>query len=176
MKAPAVMLDFAAPRVRVTLSGLLLLLLGLGAAVAACLEYRAVEMRRAGLELKLAATLRHVQRNPAAGARAVRQNEDAAKIVGELSTPWTAVLADLEIASRDSAGRVSVLSIEPDAEKHRVRISAESRDLSEALAYLGKLQESRSLRYPMLDSHEVVADDKDHPVRFAMSAQWRDLP
>jgi hypothetical protein len=38
------------------------------------------------------------------------------------------------------------------------------------------LQESRSLRYPMLDSHDVVAEDKEHPVRFAMTAQWQELP
>jgi hypothetical protein len=57
-----------------------------------------------------------------------------------------------------------------------VRINGESRDLAVALAYLGKLQASRSLRYPMLDSHEVVADNKDHPVRFAMTAEWQELP
>jgi hypothetical protein len=176
MKAPAVMLDFAASRVRTTLPGLLLLLVGIGAAVAVFLEYRAAEMQRAGLEVKLAAALRHTLRNPTAGARALRLSEAAAKVAGELGTPWTAVLSDLEAASHSAAGSVSVLSIEPDAEKHRVRINGESRNLSEALAYLGKLQASRSLLYPMLDSHEVVTDDKDHPVRFAMTAQWRDMP
>lgn len=176
MKAPVVMLDFASPPVRLTLPGVLLLVVGIGAAVAAGLEYHVVEVRRAGLEVKLAATLRHTVRNPAEGARVLRLSQEATKVAGELGTPWTAVLSDLEIASRDSAGSVSVLSIEPDAEKHRVRINAESRDLSGALAYVGKLQGSRTLLYPMLDSHEVVADDKDHPVRFAMTAQWRELP
>jgi hypothetical protein len=28
----------------------------------------------------------------------------------------------------------------------------------------------------MLDSHEVVAEDKDHPVRFAMTADWQESP
>jgi len=176
MKAPPVMLDFAAPRVQITLPGVLLMVLGIGAAAAACLEYRAVEMRRAGLEVKLAVALQHTRRNPADGVRTLRLSEEAAKVAGELGTPWTAVLSDLEVASRDSAGSVSVLSIEPDAEKHRVRINGESKDLSGALAYVGRLQGSRSLLYPMLDSHELVADDKDHPVRFAMSAQWRELP
>ena len=43
-------------------------------------------------------------------------------------------------------------------------------------ADLKRLQESRSLRFPMLDSHEIVADDKDHPVRFAMTADWQESP
>lgn len=176
MSAPAVRLDFAGPRVRVTVPGLLLLVAGCGAATVACLEYRAVEARKTGLELRLAASLRHSSRDPASGVRMLRLNEDAGKIANELGTPWTAVLADLETASRDSAGAISVLSIEPDHDKRRVRISGESRDLAVALDYLQKLQVSRSLRYPMLDSHEVVADNKDHPVRFALTAEWRELP
>ncbi len=176
MKAPEVRIDFVTPRVRGTLPGALLLLVGVGAVAAALLEYRAIEAHKAGLELRLAASARHSAPNPASDARMRRLNEDGGKIVGELGTPWTAVLSDLEAASRDSAGGISVLSVEPDHDKRRVRINGESKDLGTALAYVGRLQTSRTLSYPMLDSHEVVADDKDHPVRFAMTAQWRELP
>ena len=176
MSAPPVRLDFAGPRARVTVPGLLLLIVGCGAATAAFLQYRAVEARKAGLELRLAAAVRHSSRDPASAARALRLNADAGKIATELGTPWTAVLSDLETASRDSAGAIAVLSIEPDHDKRRVRISGESRDLAVALDYVQKLQASHSLRYPMLDSHEVVADNKDHPVRFAMTAEWREPP
>ncbi|MDB6092372.1 MAG: uncharacterized protein JWN85_5156 [Gammaproteobacteria bacterium] len=175
MKAPAVRLDFAGPRVRTTLPGVLLLVMGVGATTLVCLDYRAIEAHKAGLELKLATSLRHSTRDPVSSARALRLTEDAGKVATELETPWTAVLSDLEVASQAEGG-ISVLSIEPDHDKRRVRINGESRDLAVALAYLGKLQTSRSLRYPMLDSHEVVADNKDHPVRFAMTAEWRELP
>ena len=70
----------------------------------------------------------------------------------------------------------AVLSVEPDLEKHRVRISGESKDLQTALTYLQKLQGSHSLQNPMLDSHEVIADNNEHPVRFAMTADWREQP
>lgn len=176
MKAPAVRLDFAESRIRTTLPGALLLLVGVGAVTAAYLEYHAIEVHKAGLELRLAASTHRSAPNPASDARARRLNEDAGRIVGELGTPWTAVLSDLEAAAQDSASGVSVLSVEPDHDKRRVRINGESKDLGAALAYLGRLQSSHSLSYPMLDSHEVVADDKDHPVRFAMTAQWRELP
>ena len=48
MSAPSLLLDFAAPRVRTTLTGVVLLIVGLSAVALACLEYRAVSMKRAG--------------------------------------------------------------------------------------------------------------------------------
>ncbi len=176
MSGPPLALDFAGPRVRTTLPGVVLLVLGLSAVAAATFEYRAVTMKRAGLELKLAAALKRSSREPLNAADAARRNAEAAGIARELGAPWTAVLTDLEVASRESEGQIAVLSVEPDHEKHRIRINGESRDLAVALAYLGKLQASRSLRYPMLDSHEIVAEDKEHPVRFAMTADWREMP
>jgi hypothetical protein len=170
------LLDFAAPRVRTTLAGVLLLIGGLSAVSLACLQYRAISQKRAGLELRLADIVRHSTRNPADSAHTVRLNEEATGITRELGTPWTGVLADLEAASHASEGQISLLAVEPDHEKHRILIKAESKDLGLALAYLKRLQESRSLRYPMLDSHEIVADDKDHPVRFAMTADWQENP
>jgi len=108
--------------------------------------------------------------------RGIRLIEDAGRVVRELGTPWTNLLAELEVASRDTQGQIAVLSVEPDHEKHRVHITGESRDLPLALAYVRRLQSSRALRYPMLDSHEVRADDAQRPVRFAMTAEWSGLP
>ena len=120
--------------------------------------------------MRLADAVRRSNRNPLDAARAERQNEEATVITRELGTPWTGVLADLEAASQASAGEIAVLAVEPDHDKHRILIKAEAKTLPLALAYLKRLQQSRSLRFPMLDSHEIAADDKDHPVRFAM---WR---
>jgi hypothetical protein len=176
MSGPALMLDFAAPRVRTTPIGVGLLIFGMGALAAACFEYRAATLHRAALELRLAAILRHSVHERVITPYGARLAEEAAAIARQLGTPWTAVLSDLEAAGRDTRGRVALLSVEPDYDKHLVHINAESRDLSMALEYLRRLQESPSLRYPMLDSHDVVAEDKEHPVRFAMTAQWRELP
>jgi len=176
MSAPVVLLDFAAPRTRNTLLGTVLLAVGLLALVAAGLEYYSLTARRAGLEIKLAASLRQLRPDPQREARNARAAAEAVGIASELGTPWTDMLADLELASRDSQGRIAVLAIEPDHEKHRVRVSGESKDLREALAYLSRLQSSPTLKFPMLDSHEVVADDKDHPVRFTLTADWQAAP
>jgi len=176
MSAPPVLLDFAAPRIRTTATGVLLLLFGLCAVSAAGLEYRHEAMKRAGLDLKLAAQLRNSSHQPANEVHVARLTEEATGIARELGTPWTAMLAELEAASQDTKGQIAVLSVEPDHDKHRVRINAESRDLSLALAYVRRLQDSKALRYPMLDSHEVVAADNEHPIRFAMTADWRESP
>jgi hypothetical protein len=69
---------------------------------------------------------------------------------------------------------VAILAIEPDHAKHRVKVTAEARNLPMALSYVGRLRKTRVLRYPMLDSHEVRADDREHPVRFELSADWND--
>jgi hypothetical protein len=50
---------------------------------------------------------------------------------------------------------------------------AEARDLPSALLYVERLQKSNALRFPILDSHEVRTEDKDQPVRFQLSAEWR---
>jgi hypothetical protein len=176
MKAPVVAMDFAAPRVRKSFTGFALLVLGLGALAAVGAEYRLETHKRAGLELKLAVATQANARDPAVLARSARLNEQAASVARELAAPWTRMLAELEVASRDTSEQIAVLSVEPDLEKHRVRISGESKDLQTALDYLQKLQSSHSLQHPMLDSHEVVADNNEHPVRFAMTADWREQP
>ena len=177
MRAPApVLLDFASARPRITLVGAALLVLGISVAAGAYAEYRLLLARRAGLELKLEAANRHNRHDQLADARAVGFAEAAARMAAELGTPWTKLLAELEGASSDTTGQVAVLSVEPDPAKHNVHITGEAKDLPLALAYVERLQASSLLRYPMLDSHEVKADDAQRPVRFAMTAEWKEAP
>jgi hypothetical protein len=177
MSAPSVGLDFVGRRAPLTLVSVALLVLGVAAAAAAYLEYRQLESRRAGLELKLDAALRRAHRDPALAVREAGLSAEVGSLAQELGTPWTKLLAELETASQSSTGQVAVLSIEPDHAKHNVRITGESRDLPLALAYVQRLQGSSTLlRYPMLDSHELRTDNSEHPVRFALTAEWREAP
>jgi hypothetical protein len=174
----AIQLDFAGGRPALSLAGALLLAVGVVAASVVLLEYRTVAQHRAGLELKLAAVARAdalaaAPTTTPADARMVVSAEQAAT---DLATPWTLLLSELEQASKETQGQVAVLGVEPDHAKHSVRVSAEARTLTLALAYVERLQTSRSLSYPMLDRHEVRAEDAQHPVRFELSGAWRDLP
>jgi hypothetical protein len=173
----AIQLDFSGARPGLSLAGGLLLAAGILAAGVVLLEYRNIAQHRAGLELRLAALARaEALASPVdtpADARIAVSVEQAAT---DLATPWTLLLAELEQASKDSQGEVALLGVEPDHGKHNVRVSAEARTMKLALAYVERLQTSRSLIYPMLDRHEIRADDAQHPVRFELTGEWRDAP
>ena len=83
------------------------------------------------------------------------------------------MLDDLEAASRDSDDSISVLSVLPDRETRRVTLVAEARSLPAALNYVQRLQHSKSLLHPMLDSHEVRTDSAERPVRVQITAEWK---
>lgn len=156
--------------------GMLLLLLGATAVLAALMQYRMLHLQAAGLEMR-AAALRRPPPTTAATAPIDSRSLAGVRLAAEdLATPWTLLLAELEQASRDTQEQVAVLGVEPDHGKHSVRISAEARSLSAALEYVQRLQGSRSIRYPMLDRHEVRIDQAQQPIRFEMTGEWRDRP
>lgn len=174
MSAPRLQLDFAASGPRGGAAGLAVAVagaLGLGLVL---LQAHNLSSQRSGLELRreaLANAQSSSQPLPAVAGLTAQESE---KTVRELVTPWSQLLAELEKASTDATGTVAVLSIEPDHAKHRVRVTAEARDLKLALAYVQRLRKTQVLRFPMLDSHEVRKDDPQHPVRFQLSADWSD--
>lgn len=173
----AIEFDFAEGGRRISLLGGALLACGVIAAVAVLFAYRTVGERRAGLELRLATLTRanNPVVSPGDAALDSRLAVSSAQAAQDLATPWTLLLAELEQASKDNQGQVSLLGVEPDHGKHSVRVSAEARTLALAIAYVQRLQSSRSLQYPMLDRHEIRADDPQHPVRFELTGLWRDL-
>jgi hypothetical protein len=177
MRRP-IQLDFAGARRGPSWTGVLLLAFGCIAAGAVALEYRELGLHRAGLEVRLAALAqaRAPSVSPADAAVDARVAVSVQQAASDLATPWTLLLSELEQASKESEGQVALLGVEPDHAKHSVRISAEARTLDLALSYVAHLQSSRSLEFPMLDRHEVRADDAQRPVRFELSGVWRDAP
>jgi len=171
----AIQLDFARRKARLTGRGLILLIVGIAAAAFVFVDYRGVSAESVGLEWRLAA-LQGGNRPAKSDKAALRAEQDAAAAISDLTTPWSSLLRELELASADSNGTVAVLGIEPDRDKHEVRVLAEARTLPIALAYVERLQKSRALSYPMLASHEVQLKDPQHPVRFEIKAGWSGLP
>ena len=173
---PPVHLDFERPRARSGLLGAALLASGVVALGTTLLLYRADRQRQAGVELRLANLELLAHRSPGDAALDAAANEARQRALRALSAPWTRLLAELEHASADTAGKVSLLSIEPDESKKIVHIEGEAKNLALAIAYVERLQQSRSLRDPMLDRHEVRTDDAEHPVRFELTGEWRGMP
>ena len=174
MSAPLLELDFAGSRSRGGVVGIAIAAVGTLCLTGALVQQHYLSAQRAGLELRRAALLDLQHRGQSAQSVAGLNAQNAEKTVREFGTPWSQLLAELEKASGDTAGNIALLSVEPDHAKHRVRVTAEARTLELALAYVQRLRKAQVLRYPMLDNHELRSDDKDHPVRFQVSADWSD--
>jgi hypothetical protein len=174
MSAPRLQLDFVQRRSLGGAIGFTVAALGVLCLAGVLAQRHELAARRAGLELRSAALAERANHGRAPQSVAGLDAQNAEKTMRELGTPWSLLLAQLESASGDTASDVAVLSVEPDHAKHRVKVTAEARDLERALSYVQRLRKAPNLRYPMLDSHELRTDDKDRPVRFQVSADWSD--
>jgi hypothetical protein len=128
-------------------------------------EIAGVELQLAGLHAEASIRAGGTGLNPTiAGARETQQN---------LATPWGQLLSDLEAASGESGDSVALLEVEPDPEHGKVLVRAETRSLVAALGYLQRLQKARALANPLLESHEIMTDVPERPVRVQIVADWR---
>ncbi len=94
----------------------------------------------------------------------------ANEVLGEITLPWDALFQALEWSSgRD----VALLAIEPDAEKHQVKISGEAKNLAALWGYMGHLAAQEAFSSVMLRSHHVQRRERENPVRFALIVSWK---
>ncbi len=94
----------------------------------------------------------------------------ANQVLGEITIPWDSLFQAVEWSSgRD----VALLTIEPDAEKHQVKISGEAKNISALWNYMGHLAAQDAFSRVMLRSHQVQRREQEHPVRFALIVEWR---
>ena len=168
----ALLVDFATTRRGPSAAGLALCIAGLGVAASVALIFDGQLRERARLEGELETHAGSHGKPPSPAIRGGEEQEGA-KALHELAVPWSALLAELEAASHDLGSKVSLLQVDPDAEKHVVRITAEVHSLQDALAYLKRLQQSPVLRYPMLESHERRKDDPQRPLRIKLVTEWK---
>jgi Tfp pilus assembly protein PilN len=93
----------------------------------------------------------------------------ANQVLRELSVPWEALFRAVEA----SGGKdVTLLSIEPDQDKHVTKILGEAKDVSALLNYMRQLGRQPVLRNVYLQHHQIQRQDADKPVRFAIVASW----
>jgi hypothetical protein len=166
-------LDFVSTTRRFSLAGVVVLALGAAAAAWTVVDYRELALQSTLIEMQLDAASPRTSRSVRTIAVDTRGIEEATDAVLELSLPWSQLLDDLEAAGETSREDISLLSIEPDREKRRVRIGAEARTLPAALAFVGQLQSASSLAYPLLDNHKVRTEVRERPVYFEMTADWK---
>jgi hypothetical protein len=171
MSAHLITIDFAERHRRTPPLGYILALLGLLALALTLNAVRDSASERDVLQSRVDSLPRSARLR---GVAAERSTQEGRRVVATLATPWSRLLQELEAASSDMRQQVAVLAIEPDRTRHRIRVVAEARDLTDALSYIERLQHSRVLRMPMLVSHQTRTDEAERPVRFQLSADWRD--
>jgi hypothetical protein len=164
-------LDFGKPRRRIPVLGLCVLLLGAGAAFFTFSDYKTTVIESDLVAMTLA---RYDTNDRAANSQDITINPaEISAATSQLTTPWSALLDDLESAARDNGKDVALLEIAPDRNKQTVRISGEARTLALALDYLSRLQDAESVAYPLLENHEIQTSDRERPVQFVIVADWR---
>ena len=173
MTVPAMRLDFVHGGRRRQLGARALLAMGVVSVAGTLLFYQQLRVRTEGLELRLEAHAESLRPSRRSGENDGPLFTEAAAAVAELSTPWSRLLDELEAAAKDSSESVALLAIEPDRGARKVKIMAEARNLPDAIAFAQRLQQSDVLLHPLLDNHEVQAQDRSRPVRFEITAAWR---
>lgn len=100
--------------------------------------------------------------------RALRDELQRARIVTrQLTLPWGRLFEAVEGAA---SKQVALIALQPESGQNLVRITAEARDLAEALAFVRRLQATRQLAGVHLASHQVRTEDARSPVRFVVLA------
>jgi hypothetical protein len=164
-------MDFLPPSRKPGGVAVLLLALGVFAASWAAWDYERSVDHVAGLSLRLA----QVTGTRMAGPNVARDRviAEAQKVALELQTPWAAMLDDLESATAATKGDVSLLTVEPDRVRGKLKLTAEARSLPAALKYVQSLQHNPALRDALLENHQIRTDVAERPVRVQIVADWR---
>jgi len=89
--------------------------------------------------------------------------------VMQLNLPWRDLAEAVAGATPPS---VALLSLEPDAKRRQLRITAEARSSDDMLAYVSRMQAEEGFSSVVLTRHEVMEQDPNRPLRFQISAQW----
>lgn len=107
-------------------------------------------------------------------AREVMQEvKHANEVLRNLSLPW----GNLFQAVESSTGQdVTLLGMEPDIEKHVVRIECEARNITAMLNYIRRLEQRQEFGSIYLQSHRIQDEDPEKPVQFSLFAAWRIAP
>jgi Tfp pilus assembly protein PilN len=161
-------------------AGPALLVLTLTALVLTVAYYVELNSKAVSWEDRLDQIERRQGRASASGPSKGRGDEDMAQevkraneVLRQLTLPWDALFKAVESA----AGKeIALLALDPNTEKHVVKISGEARDLAALLNYITQLEKQDVFGPVYLQSHQIQQQNPDKPVRFSLLAAWREKP
>jgi hypothetical protein len=169
--------DFAERDGGAALGRIVLLIAGAAAMTLATTAFQDIQARTAQFESELGRIKKTAVTARDAGAAGSRRSDEAVRranvVARELARRWDKVFAAIEAAGDPEVG---LLSVEPDAHKGVVRITAQSKSKQAMLRYLTRLQDKEPLQRMLLEQHQVRTDEPEQPVRFVVSGEWEQAP
>lgn len=139
-------------------------------------QLRQYQEEREGLEAlqaAIAARSKAVRPLPVAAQPQFSVPEAQAQAVNDaimqLNLPWRDLV---EAVGAATPTNVALLALEPDAKRRTLRITAETRNSDDMLAYVAKMQEQGWFASVALVRHEIAEQEPNRPLRFQLSAQW----
>lgn len=87
----------------------------------------------------------------------------------QLNLPWR----DLQDAVAAATPRnVALVAMEPDPRKQVLKITAETKNSDDMVAYVAELKQQELFSGVMLTRHEINEQDPNRPLRFQLEATW----
>lgn len=87
----------------------------------------------------------------------------------QLNLPWRE-LQDAVLAA--TPRNVALLAMEPDPRQRILKITAETKNSDDMVAYIEALKEQESFSGVLLSRHEINEQDPNRPLRFQLEATW----
>lgn len=169
-------IDFAASNPlsyqRLTLTGLVLMVLALLLSAYVWVEYQKTEKILSEIEARLntlAPAQKAVPVQSVVETASEAEIQYARAIVTQLSTPWNPLLNALE---RINMQNVALLSVEPNRKKQQLVITGQAKNMESTLSYIKRLEEIEGLSQVYLLKHQIDQSDPNKPVGFTILAQW----
>lgn len=102
-----------------------------------------------------------------------RELPETKEVEGLLNRRWSQLFDAMEGAR---SADIALLSLEPEADRGTLRLTAEARSKETMLAYLAQLEQTPVLHNPVLVEHRIQRQDPQRPIRFALQASWEQTP
>jgi hypothetical protein len=158
--------------------GMVLLLGGMALLIMVLASYREARQEVVLLQAKLAKTQglaeKRERRQDSERAGGTNRGEEIAvanTVINRLSLPWNDMFSAFEMATNRD---IALLDIVPDVDKRSVVVTAETKHTDLMIDYLKRLEQSGMLNDVLLQKHEVQLKDPEQPLRFVISASWKE--
>lgn len=152
------------------LGGAVMLVSGILLVLAVTAHYVQIVQKIAGIETDANHSTHASDRGKPANTEETKAVQEG---VAHLALPWGTLFSALENVHSE---KITLVSVEPDAQKNTVKIVAEAPDVYKMLEYVRGLSHQAKLKEVLLAQYEVRFEDANQPVRFTLSASWGTVP